>query len=61
MTDRILNGFSGQQFIDTGYFYCPYIPLVRTPVVLDPDGNDRPVHNWAGIVETEVEWVKEGF
>lgn len=23
-------------FLDTGYFYCPYIPLQKTPVVLQP-------------------------
>jgi hypothetical protein len=24
-------------FIDSGYFYAPYIPMTRTPVVLDPN------------------------
>jgi hypothetical protein len=23
-------------FLDSGYFYCPYIPTTQTPVVLDP-------------------------
>lgn len=22
--------------LDSGYFYCPYVPLTQTPVVLDP-------------------------
>lgn len=23
-------------FSDTGYFYCPYVPLMQTPIVLAP-------------------------
>jgi hypothetical protein len=23
--------------MDSGYFYCPYVPLTQTPVVLDPE------------------------
>lgn len=23
--------------MDSGYFYCPHVPLTQTPVVLDPD------------------------
>lgn len=22
--------------IDTGYFYCPYIPLIKPPLITDP-------------------------
>lgn len=31
-----LMGYKGISVLDTGYFYCPYIPLMQTPVVLDP-------------------------
>ncbi len=33
----ILHGYKGQSFMDSGYFYAPYIPLTQTPVVLDPN------------------------
>ncbi len=29
-------GYKGHSFIDAGYFYCPYVPLMSTPTVLDP-------------------------
>lgn len=34
---KILLGFKGGSFMDTGYIYAPYIPLVQTPTVLDPN------------------------
>lgn len=34
---RILMGFKGSNFMDSGYFYAPYIPLLATPTVLDPN------------------------
>ena len=34
---KILLGFKGQKAIDAGYMYCPYIPLLSTPTVLDPN------------------------
>lgn len=33
----ILMGYRGDSYMDSGYFYCPYVPLTQTPVVLDPD------------------------
>ena len=33
----ILMGFRGSQWLETGAFYSPYIPLMMTPIVLDPD------------------------
>lgn len=24
-------------FIEPGYFYCPYVPMVKTPVVPEPE------------------------
>ncbi|MFW5871688.1 MAG: hypothetical protein ACOCUT_01140 [bacterium] len=33
----ILLGYRGDSYMDSGYFYCPYVPLTQTPVVLDPD------------------------
>lgn len=34
---QILMGFKGDSYMDSGYFYCPYVPLTQTPTVLDPD------------------------
>ena len=34
---KILLGFKGNSVLDAGYFYAPYIPLVSTPTVLDPN------------------------
>ena len=36
-TGQILMGYKGDSYMDSGYFYCPYVPLTQTPVVLDPD------------------------
>lgn len=35
--DQILLGFKGDSLLDSGFFYCPYVPLQMTPTVLDPD------------------------
>jgi hypothetical protein len=36
-TDNILIGFKGGSGeMDTGYFYCPYIPLMSSNVIIDP-------------------------
>ncbi len=34
---QVLMGYKGDSYMDSGYFYCPYVPLTQTPVVLDPD------------------------
>lgn len=34
---KILMGFKGASVLDSGYFYAPYIPLLSTPTVLDPN------------------------
>ncbi len=36
-TGQILCGYKGDSYMDSGYFYCPYVPLTQTPTVLDPD------------------------
>jgi len=36
-TGQILMGYKGDSYMDSGYFYCPYVPLTQTPTVLDPD------------------------
>jgi hypothetical protein len=33
----ILMGYRGSQYLETGAVYSPYIPLIMTPLVLDPD------------------------
>jgi hypothetical protein len=35
--NQILLGYKGDSYMDSGYFYCPYVPLTQTPVVLDPE------------------------
>lgn len=35
--DAVLMGYSGQAFLETGAAYCPYIPLMASPTVVDPD------------------------
>ena len=38
MTENtILLGFKGSQFLETGATFSPYIPLIMTPLVYDPD------------------------
>jgi len=38
MTENIvLMGFRGANFLETGAVYAPYIPLLMTPLVYDPD------------------------
>ena len=38
MTENlILMGYRGSQFLETGAVYAPYIPLIMTPLVYDPD------------------------
>lgn len=36
-TGQILMGYKGDSYMDSGYFFCPYVPLTQTPVVLDPE------------------------
>ena len=37
MTDNaILMGLRGNNFLETGAVYAPYIPLIQTPLVYDP-------------------------
>lgn len=35
-TNRILMGYRGEEDYDAGYFYCPCLPLKKTPTILDP-------------------------
>ena len=35
--NAILMGYKGAQFLETGAVYAPYIPLIMTPLVYDPD------------------------
>jgi len=35
--DEILLGFRGTQFLETGAVYAPYVPLIMTPLVYDPN------------------------
>ena len=33
----ILLGYRGSQFLESGAVFAPYIPLIMTPLVYDPD------------------------
>ena len=35
--NTILLGFRGSQFLESGAVFAPYIPLIMTPLVYDPD------------------------
>jgi len=35
--NKILMGYKGTSWIETGYVYAPYIPLYTTPLIMDPD------------------------
>jgi hypothetical protein len=34
---QLMLGYKGDSYMDSGYFFCPYVPLTQTPVVLDPE------------------------
>lgn len=36
-TNQVLMGYKGDSYMDSGYFYLPYIPLTQTPTILDPE------------------------
>lgn len=35
--DKILLGYRGDSFLETGYVYAPYVPLLITPTVYEPE------------------------
>ena len=35
--NQILVGFRGSQFLEAGAVFAPYIPLIMTPLVYDPE------------------------
>jgi hypothetical protein len=37
LENTILLGYRGAQFLETGAVYAPYIPLIMTPLVYDPN------------------------
>ena len=37
LENTILMGFKGSQFLETGAVYAPYVPLIMTPLVYDPE------------------------
>ena len=37
LQDTVLMGFRGAAFLETGAVYAPYVPLIMTPLVYDPD------------------------
>lgn len=37
LENTILMGYRGDAFLETGAVYAPYIPMITTPLILDPD------------------------
>ena len=35
--NQVLLGYRGTQFLESGAVFAPYIPLIMTPLVYDPD------------------------
>jgi hypothetical protein len=35
LTNVILLGYKGTSFLESGAAYCPFIPLIMTPVIYD--------------------------
>jgi hypothetical protein len=35
--NKILIGFKGSSFLETGYVYAPYVPLIVTPTIYAPE------------------------
>jgi len=36
LDNTILVGFRGSNFLETGAVYAPYVPMIMTPLVYDP-------------------------
>lgn len=37
VANRMLLGYKGNSFFETGYVYAPYVPLYTTPTIIDPN------------------------
>lgn len=35
--NKVLVGFKGKNYMETGYVYAPYVPLIVTPTIYDPE------------------------
>lgn len=35
--NKILVGYKGGSYLETGYIYCPYVPLIVTPTIFAPE------------------------
>lgn len=35
--NQLVMGYKGDSYMDSGYFFCPYVPLTQTPTLIDPD------------------------
>ena len=35
--NKILVGFKGSSYLETGYVYAPYVPLIVTPTIFAPE------------------------
>jgi len=37
LENQSIMGYRGSQFLETGAVYAPYVPLIMTPLVYDPN------------------------
>jgi hypothetical protein len=35
--NKVLVGYKGNPFLETGFVYAPYVPLITTPIIYDPE------------------------
>ena len=35
--NKVLVGYKGGSYLETGYVYAPYVPLIVTPTIFEPD------------------------
>lgn len=43
--NELLIGYKGTSAIDSGYLYCPYLPITATPTLIDPNtGNPKKLY-----------------
>jgi hypothetical protein len=36
-SNKVLVGYKGENFMQSGYFYAPYVPVQMTPTIIDPE------------------------
>lgn len=58
---NVLMGFKGQSVVDAGYFYAPYIPVMRTPVLFEAPTHARVQQRAFELWQHDANRVKLGY